>query len=314
MEAVVIGDRKNMSEEAWRELRQQGIGGSDAAAIAGLSRWGSAFSVYANKLGLIKDKEDNESMRQGRDLEKYVADRFVERMRENDNPKQVRCCNYILQSKKHPFMIANIDRLIVGEKAGLECKTTNVYNGTKFSEGDVQSDYYVQCQHYMAVTGAKKWYLAILVLGKGFYDFEIPRHDADIERLIEIEEYFWKENIIARIEPSPDGSACAADVIKGLYPEASEGSIIDLSPLDREIEGFQNEVRAIKEHEQARDLYKQKIQVYMKDSEIGVFGDQKIRWSMQNRKIIDSDFLKTNYPQVYESCLKNSQSRVFRIN
>ena len=78
MTAVELAKTLDMPREQWLELRRQGIGGSDAAAIVGLDRYRSPFDVYADKLGLKKEQPDNEAMRQGRDLEEYVASRFCE--------------------------------------------------------------------------------------------------------------------------------------------------------------------------------------------------------------------------------------------
>lgn len=69
---------KGMSRDEWLQLRQKTIGGSDAAAIIGLNKWETPYSVWAEKTGRIAHTEDNEAMRTGRDLEEYVAKRFEE--------------------------------------------------------------------------------------------------------------------------------------------------------------------------------------------------------------------------------------------
>lgn len=150
-----------MTREEWLSERRKGLGGSDAAAILGMNPYRSPLAVYMDKIGIAPEILDNEAIRQGRDLEQYVAERFCE-----DTGRKVRRCNRILQHPEYPWMLANIDRDVVGEDAGLECKTTSPYNKTPFDQGDVPAPYYWQCQHYMAVTGAKSWYLAVLVHGK----------------------------------------------------------------------------------------------------------------------------------------------------
>ena len=70
---------KGMSREEWLERRRKTIGGSDAAGIVGLSKWASPFSVWADKTGRTVEKADTEAMRQGRDLEDYVARRWMEK-------------------------------------------------------------------------------------------------------------------------------------------------------------------------------------------------------------------------------------------
>ena len=155
---------KNMSREEWLWHRRGSLGGSDAAAILGLSQWITPYTVWADKTGRLPEQPDNEAMRQGRDFEDYVAQRFTE-----VTGKKVRRNNAILKNTDYPFAHANIDRSIVGENAGLECKTTSVMNLRKFKNGEYPDTYYCQCVHYMAVTGADRWYLAVLVFGQDFY-------------------------------------------------------------------------------------------------------------------------------------------------
>jgi predicted phage-related endonuclease len=164
-------------------------------------------------------------MRIGHDLEEYVAKRFCEA-----TGKKVRRENSILRDPKLPFAHANVDRLIVGEKAGLECKTTSVLNLKRFAGGEFPPNYYVQCQHYMMVTGYETWYLAVLVLGREFLWFEIKRNEEDIEALMQAERDFWKlvEN---NQEPPVDGTSSCSDTLDKLYPDSDSDVVIDLTPL-----------------------------------------------------------------------------------
>ena len=119
MNCEKVISRKNLTKEEWLVYRRSGIGGSDAGAIAGLNPYSTAYSVYLDKLGEAEPITETEAMRQGMELEEYVAKRFCEH-----TGKRVKRCEYILRSKAHPFMLADVDRLVVGENAVLECKTT----------------------------------------------------------------------------------------------------------------------------------------------------------------------------------------------
>ena len=145
----------HMDHEVWLENRRKGIGGSDAGSICGLNPYSSAIAVFQDKTQPLTEKPDNESMRQGRDLEEYVARRFME-----ETGKKVRRANAIFYKEEQPFMLANVDRLIVGENAGLECKTASAYSADKWKDGHIPESYEIQCHHYMAVTGADAWYIA----------------------------------------------------------------------------------------------------------------------------------------------------------
>ena len=121
----------NMSRQEWLDLRRQSIGGSDAVAIIGLNPWSTPYAVWADKIGKLPEQEDNEAMRQGRDLEDYVAKRWCEA-----TGKKVRMNNAILKNSRYPWAHANIDRDVIGENAGLECKTTSIMNLKKFKNGE----------------------------------------------------------------------------------------------------------------------------------------------------------------------------------
>lgn len=92
----------------------------------------------------------------------------------------------------YPFAIANIDREIVGEDAGLEIKTTSELNMKKFKGGEYPANYYCQCVHYMAMTGKQRWYLAVLIGNRDFRWFTIERDEAEIAALMGAEADFWE--------------------------------------------------------------------------------------------------------------------------
>ena len=166
-------------------------------------------------------------------------------------------------------MLANIDRWVVGENAGLECKTTSVLNRAKFSQGEFPPNYYVQCVHYMAVTGAERWYLAVLVLNKAFHVFTIERNEAEIEALIEAEKHFWENHVLKQIPPTPDGSESTSELLKQMFPEAKEREKTALFGYEDKIEQYLYLDAKVKELERERDRFKQELQLALGDAEIG---------------------------------------------
>lgn len=175
----------------WLRLRKSGIGGSDAGAICGVNPFSNAMKVFKDKTSEEIEEQDNEAIRIGHDLEDYVAQRFMEA-----TGLKVRKSNFMYRSKEHPFMIADVDRLVVGEDAGLECKTASAYNADKWADGDIPLHYVMQCYHYMAVTGKKVWYIAAVILGMEFTYRRLEWDDALIERLISIEDNFWNNHVL----------------------------------------------------------------------------------------------------------------------
>lgn len=148
-------DINKISHEEWLKYRKMGITGTDAASICGLNPYKSSLQIFVDKTTDNIEIFDNEAMKQGRDLEEYVAQRFCEA-----TGKKVRRANAIFSSDENPFMLADFDRLICGERAGLECKTVSAYSADKWKNGAIPFHYQLQVQHYLAVSGYDAWYIA----------------------------------------------------------------------------------------------------------------------------------------------------------
>lgn len=308
MQAVTHTSTKDMPREDWLAERRKGLGGSDAAAILGVNPYRSALAVYMDKLGLAPEREDSEAMRQGRDLEQYVAERFVDA-----TGKKVRRCNQILQHKEHDWMLANVDRLVVGEDAGLECKTTSVYNKTDFDRGDVPPTYYWQCQWYMAVTGHPKWYLAVLILNRSFHVFEIERNDEHIEVMTARASDFWHNNVLAGVPPLPSGTD-GDDELIAIMPHGNDADdVIDIQDFETEITLMQMLKKEKDEREQRINTIKQHIAMRLDGAEAGRSNHWQITYKQQTINRLDGDRLKAELPEIAAKYTKQTTSRVLRV-
>ena len=310
----VYADTRKMSRDEWLESRRNGIGGSDASAILGVNPYSSPLKVYMDKIGKGVEEEENEAMRQGTDLEPYVADRFVEFMEKQGTPKKVRKCNRILQHPDYPWMLANIDRQVIGQNAGLECKTTSAFSKFKFDQGEINPHYYWQSMHYMAVTGAEKWYVAVLVQGKDFQVFGLDRDEEAIQTLIEAEREFWEEHVVPRVPPLPTGSEADGEALAEMYPAAEvEDAAMDLGALEDVLNLRALKVRqrdALSDEIEAID---QVVKAEMGTFEKGISENWTVRWSNTESRRVDTKALKAKYPQVAEECMKVTKGRRFTV-
>lgn len=298
-----------MSREEWLASRRNGVGGSDASAILGLNPYSSPLRVYLDKIGKGEEPETNEAMRQGTDLEQYVADRFVEA-----TGKKVRKCNKILQHPDYPWMLANIDRDIIGENAGLECKTTSPYSKFKFDEGEINPHYFWQCVHYMAVTGAERWYVSIVVLGKAHHVFCIERDEDAIAQLIEAERNFWQNHVVPRVPPLPMGGEVDDEALQVLYPQGEQGdAVMALDSMDDMLN-----LRALKVKERDAlqdeiDGIDQNIKAAMGTFERGITENWTVRWSNTSTNRLDTKALKAKYPEIAAEFTKATAGRRFTV-
>lgn len=200
-----------MTREEWLAARRMGIGGSDAGKIclsADVYRYADPGAVYLDKIGEGPSDEPSLAARHGTWCEEFVAKLFTEQ-----TGIKVHKYNRMIFSDKHPFMFANIDRKVSHANEGLECKTVGEFAARmrtedpdtgeakwvdRFVEGDMETtlsrmpQWYCQIQHYMAVTGWKRWHLAVFIGNRQFLTYEVPRDQAWIDEMIRQEAEFWQ--------------------------------------------------------------------------------------------------------------------------
>ena len=298
---------KGMSREEWLMRRRKTIGGSDAAGIVGLSRWASPFSVWADKTGRAAEKEGTEAMRQGRDLEDYVARRWME-----ETGKRVYRLPAMLYHPKYPFAHADVDRMVIGENAGLECKTTFSLDLKQFNGVEFPVQYYAQCVHYLAVTGADRWYLAVLAYGRGFFTFVLERDQAEIDALMTAEAEFWKL-VEQDTPPDADGSEATSAALREVYP-ISEQTTADLFGRDTVL----REYMRLKVDKKALDTrlgeIENTIKADMGEAESGLCGSFHISWKSQNRQTFQAKEFAKDHPSIdLAPYYKNTNLRPFKV-
>ncbi|WP_455951084.1 YqaJ viral recombinase family nuclease [Eubacterium sp.] len=297
----------NLSREEWLKYRKKGICGTDAGVITGFNPYISAFSVYRDKTSDEISEFDNEAMRQGRDMEDYVARRFME-----ETGKQVRRANAIYKNEKHPIMLADFDRLIVGEKAGLECKTVSPYSADKWSDGKIPMHYHMQVQHYLAVSGYECWYIAALIFGRDFIIRKIERDEELINNLTVIEENWWEKHIVENTIPEPDGSTAYTKLLNEYY-HSDRDKTVKLYGMDKTLERRGEIDSLIKKLNTEKEAIDQRIKINLEDASYGETEKYKVSWidTVQNR--IDSKKLKAENPDIYNGYLNEVHSKRFTV-
>lgn len=298
---------KTASREEWLKLRSQYIGGSDAAAVVGLNPFSSPYALWAEKTGQIPCFSGNLATEVGTFLEEFVAQKFAA-----ETGKKVRKCNQSFLNSDYPFAIANIDREIVGEDAGLEIKTTSELNMKKFKGGEYPANYYCQCVHYIAMTGKQRWYLAVLIGNRDFQWFTIERDEAEIAALMGAEADFW-ELVKNRTPPVADGSRATTDAIKTIFAESSEDTV-DLTLKLPALLQYIDLDKQIAELETLRDEAANRIKSFMGDAGGGECEGYRVSWKSSTRRTFDSKkFAKENPGLDLTGYYKETSARTFRV-
>lgn len=300
---LIMTVQDGTNRDAWLKLRTMGIGGSDAGTIVGDNPWKSPYALWLEKTGQLvpDDISGTDPVYWGTTLEDIVAREFTKR-----TGKRVRRCG-TMQSNDVPWMLANVDRLVIGEKAGLECKTTNAFNIKAWQDDGLPNAYYWQCQHYMLVTGLTTWYIAVLIGGQ-HYDYKcILRNDDDIDYLAQKEEEFW--DMVQTMTPPPiDGSRSTTEAIQDQYP-GGQTEPVELPQEAAEALALIDNAKA--ERKRLDDIIMTQenvIKCLMGDDEIATIGDRKVTWKNQKGRItVDTKKLKKEFPDVYEACMKQGK-------
>lgn len=300
----------DMTRDDWLKHRRAGIGGSDVAAILGMNPWRSPFDVYLDKIGESEPVEETEAMYWGTMLEEVVAQEFAKR-----TGKKLRRRNAIFQDDEIPFLLANIDRDVVGEDAILECKTTSAYNrGDWGQEGtdEIPFPYILQCQHYLRVTGNSMAHVAALIGGNDFRVYEVQRNEELISSIVERCVDFW-HRVTMRIPPAPRS---LADVEKLYAAGGKDGRVFSDECTEfacAEIQRLRDDEKRIAEERE--ELEKQVKEAMGESCElVRAYDDQTLcTWKASTSRRFDSTRFKADHAELYDQYTRESTSRRFII-
>ena len=310
MNANILVETEGLSREEWLRYRKCGIGGSDVAAILGISKWNSAISLWLDKTNQTNEPvEENEAMQWGTIMEPIIRKHFAE-----VTGKTVVEVKAMLQHPEHPFMLADVDGLTTddeGNPAILEIKTASEYKRAEW-ENDIPSYYQTQVQHYLCVTGVQKAFVAVLIGGNSFKVYEVDS-DAEIQSmLIAVEKDFWNK-VQNMIRPEMDGSDAAKNLLDSLYHGGISEEIVmpdeAIEYVDAYIEACAEEDNAKAKKQEASNHIKEIMGDYDKATCLG----HSISWKPVSSERLDSKALKEAEPEIYEKYVKKSISRRFTI-
>ena len=303
--ALKLVKTQDLDRDQWLQVRKGGIGSSDAAAAVGLNPYKSQLQLWMEKTGrdralpVVDPNDDQSPMYWGTLLEPIVAAHYTRR-----TGHRVRRINAVLQHSQYPWMLANIDREVVGasDVQILECKTAGIHGARLWRDGVPE---YVQLQvmHQLAVTGKQAADVAVLLGGQELQVFRIERDDTLIAQLITLEQQFW--GYVERDqEPPADGSASAELALRCLYPRDS-GSTLDLS-TDLEMSGVFSDLLAVREvittQTALEAQLKQRIQQRMGEATRAVFEIGEVSWKRsKDGTSLDTTQLLRDHPEMAQT-------------
>jgi len=316
--ALKLVKTQDLSRTQWLDIRKGGIGSSDAAAAVGLHPYKSPLQLWMEKTGrdalLPKvDPDDATSpMYWGTLLEPIVAAHYTRR-----TGLRVRRINAVLQHPVHPWMLANIDREVVGspDVQILECKTAG-YHGARLWEDGVPEYVQLQVLHQLAVTGKPAADVAVLICGQELRIHRIERDETMIAQLVALERRFW-HFVETDTAPPADGSDSADLAMRALWPR-DNGKVLDLRG-DMEMSSAFSDLVALRQvlaDAIAREAQvKQRIQQRMGEATTARFDAGEVRWKRsKDSTSVDVDRLLMDQPELAGAySMPRSGSRRFTV-
>lgn len=307
--AKIIVSTEKLPYAKWLEYRRHGIGGSDAAVVCGISRYKSPFELWLDKTGQLPEQEAGEPAYWGTLLEPVVRNEFQKRTGiEVSTPKQ------LLQSEKYPFMLANLDGICEHPELGtcvFEAKTASAYKASEW-ENAIPDEYMLQIQHYMAVTGYKGAYIAVLIGGNSFKWKFIERDEELISMLIKLESDFWA-HVQNNTPPPIDGSEATAKYLAEKFAECKIG-VITLPDSAAEIIAQYDTVSArLEELTEQKRLAENQLKEMLGNNECGIVGNSVVTWKAVSQERLDTKALKAEQPALYKQYANKTTYRRFSI-
>ncbi|MGX7105601.1 YqaJ viral recombinase family nuclease [Globicatella sanguinis] len=300
-----------VNNEEWHDLRSNGLGGSDIGTMLGLNQNKSPYQLWLEKTGQIEapDISSKLQVQIGNELEDFVA-----RLFEQESGMKVQRDNKTHYHKEHPFLLANIDRKIVGEKALLECKTTGAFSANQWDEDEIPASYIMQVQHYLNVLDYEYAYIAVVI---GNHDFKFKKIERDqelIDMYIKEAIKFWNENVLKNVAPEIDGSPATKEALN-LVDYEPLNSLAILSSQKEKLVELGNVKAQIKELTQYQTEIENKLKNYMYENEADeLLSDEfKVTWKETKRTSIDTKALKKEMPDVYEQYSKETTYKRFTV-
>lgn len=287
----------------WHEWRRQGIGGSDVAAILGLSKWASPLDVWETKKGLRAEQSQTHAMAWGSRLENSIRDFWASK-------RKTKVWQVFAEHDDHPVLRASLDGWVNSWEI-LEIKTARTSDGWG-EEGtdEIPTSYLCQCQHYLSVVDAQICHVAVLIGGSDYREYKILRDQELIDNMTDFLLSWWQTHIIGDVAPAPrDYSEFTRRFQKSKANEVFVGD--SEIQIFEEYKKLQESKRELEQQEQALKL---RIAEICGESDTIKHGDKILcTFKSQSSSRIDTEALKKAYPELVNQFLKTSESRVLRI-
>lgn len=292
--------------EEWYAARKDGIGGSDAPKAIGLSKWGTPYTLYLEKIGEGLQVDETWEMMRGKGLEPALRQNYA-----NVTGSSVMLPPGILQSNQFPFMFYNPDGISGDRLVELKTAQYGAEWGDQESD-DIPHDYVIQVQHGLIVTGLNVCDVHVSIGGNKPKQFVVEA-DAELQQMIiEGERAFW-EKVVTRTEPDPISNE---DALRR-YRFAQPVSIVATGDIETHYASLKQLRADLKTMEASKEAIEVVIKSFMAENDtlINENGGTLCTWkARKGAERVDTKALKADEPDVYERFIKVGEAtRTFLV-
>ena len=286
--------------------RKSFIGGSDIAAVMGMSRWVTPLQLWSEKTGKVEapDLSDNQAVEMGIELEESVARLWTKR-----TGRKVRRAPKNYTHKKFDYMRCQVDRLVEGTDELLECKTASAWKEKEWEDEEIPAEYILQVQWQLGITGRSVGHIAVLIGGQKFVYKEIKADPELFAKMLKEAIKFWS---MVEMKTPPMAAGDDNDFIIKLHPENDE-QLQEMQEMNDSIALLQQLKEDIKNILEQKDEVEAKLKQVIGDN-LGIeTSDYKLTWKKQTTTRLDQKNLKEEQPEIYNRYAYTSDSRVLRV-
>ena len=283
-------------EAEWLEERRKGIGGSDVAAVMGLSPWKTPAQLWMEKTGRVEpdDIGDRPYVRFGNIMEPIVGKWFAERHPE----LRVRRVNAICRSTARPWAQASLDYEVFDGTAWgvLEIKTAR--SKRDWADG-VPAYYLTQVTDYLSVTGRTYAYVAVFFRDTcEFADYRVERDEEDVAAVESAVDAFWHDYVEADVMPALVGTSGEAAGLASMWPSGGAFATAG-ADADELIAAYQDAAERERRAKADKTEAATKLMGLIGDSK-GIETDvARVTWVRSERETFDAKALRADHPEVY---------------
>ena len=295
---VVFEGTPEEVERQWLEARKGGIGGSDVAAVIGVSKYTSPLEVWLVKTGRedYPDLSSKQSVEWGSRLEPAVAGKFAELHPEYSVGAPG--CMYV--SDERPWAFASVDYVLEdadGERGVLEIKTAGLRSAGEW-EGGVPDYYMAQVVHYLAVTCFSYAWVAVLIGGQEYREYFVERDEEDVKAISDAVDSFWNDFVMKDTMPQIVGSENESRALSRMFSEPGDVILPMLDsdvPQIVELEGLKASKKQLED--EIRKL-ESEVKAAIGDAAGIETETRRVKWVRTTYSKFDSKLLAKEHPEI----------------